>query len=656
MDTSKPLDTVDNIYTSMINNPLMPMTLRIGLAGHRKLPDDDSEQMQWMRSQLKSIYASIYKISSDLANTPDACSLYQKSSKPVFRLISSLAEGADRLCLQTKLVNFDHQLACILPFSKEEYAKDFSPTNSVSDQTNGTVKEYENLLETADYGKENGQVIELDGDPTQRRQAYRQCGKVLTEHSDILIAAYDRGDSITAEVVQQAQTSGIPVIWISTENQSVTLLPSKNFGHDSESIPFSDNALLKELRRLLLFEDIFYGQRDDTADKVNERKQRIYDRFKRFNGGSLLTKSDSTIDFDNSGPIELNTSNEGLFSNAFSRFKKALAPKTNNTENTKSVRLLDQGPSVHYFYAAYLRADRLANYYSNLHRSTFLLIYLLGAAALILAALSLSFKENETLVLILVSTKLFLLGSIYWLYRRDHHNDYHCRWLEYRFLSESIRPMYYLIQLGKTYSLTNLRDTREYLDRELIGHNRVGRGWLYIYIEILIRHTGFSNCRLTQSSVQDISNLVGQTWIKGQLDYHTNNAAIMQVIGSRLGHFSLALFFATVGIVLFKLLKLILCFKIPYFLIEFFGLATAIFPILATAAFVIRNHAEFDISAQRSLTIKPFLAMQCNRLANAKSDMSSQQLATLLYDTAAVTTKEVADWLEIYEVKEAEPA
>jgi hypothetical protein len=84
------------------------------------------------------------------------------------------------------------------------------------------------------------------------------------------------------------------------------------------------------------------------------------------------------------------------------------------------------------------------------------------------------------------------------------------------------------------------------------------------------------------------------------------------------------------------------------------ALLTAVFPILGTALFAIRNHSEFDISAQRSLTMLAFFNSIYSSV-RSKAGESSTAFDTDLKRLTDVSAQEMSDWLEIYEVKESEP-
>ena len=667
------------IYKNMVANPWAPMTLRIGVAGHRSLPID---QIQRLREEIHATYAEIYVLVRALSKEEVAISLYARDISPIIRIISSLAEGADRLCIEQEIIPFDHELACILPFLKEQYEQDFFPEVSVIDTQQGTVAEFNTLLQRIGYGDSAAQVIELDCNSTNRAEAYIQCGKLLVEHSDILIAVYDGDNSElngTAGVVAAARQNGVPVIHISTlPHTERRLYRSNRFGREARIETFDAAALQAELCRILLFTDILEHTRADQPSGGEKRKHEILNRFARYGSHkNLLLISNNSVDFDNAGPIELKKKYENPVARIFDIFQQTIAspkkiaaesnsfPEDNihtlpaEKQNALSEELAV--PSLERYFAAYLRADRLANYYSKIHRSTFMLIYLSGAAALIAAVLALAFKDDHLIVSLFVMVELALLCVIYWFYRQDHHRGYHDEWLEYRCLAEFLRSMRYLSLLGRANPFTNFRDTEEYLGREVIGHSGGGRNWLYIYMETIVRWVGFNACRMDRRRKENLSDFINVTWLNGQIKYHSRNALAMQILGRFLGKCSFRLFQITVAVVVLKLIILGCEFAferhfVPDGITLTFALGAAILPIIATTAFAIRNHAEFDISAQRSLTMRTFLTIKSNKLATGKSSFTSEQMSIALNQIASITIKEAADWLEIYEVKESEPS
>lgn len=664
-------DAALDAYEKMVSDPLVPITLRIGIAGHRALPED---QLERIRPQITECYAALHDAIRSANETDVARHIYASHNGAVFRLISSLAEGADRLCIEANLVPFEYELAAVLPFASEEYETDFLPENSVVCAERGSIAEYRALLEKLGYGSPGAPIIELDGDRRQSTNAYDTCSDLLVEHSDVLLAVYDGNHEEghgTSYAVDAARRARIPVIHISTVGGAPILYPSKAIDGENR-VAFTASTIQNEVHRIVLFQDILRGDAPEADDASAEAE--VLNRFTRYAADDNLRLDPETApDFDRQGPITIKKLYRNSLAKAFDGFKKRIASpaKVNAAkEKIERLRTLPAGANKpktdHFaampnrFYAAFLRADHLATYYSNVHRSTFLLIYCLGSAALISAVLSLALKPYfPPVVTYLVLSELLLLGAIFKLFREDHRRNYHDRWLEYRCLAEFLRPMIYLSLLGKSYHLASAHGNNSVIDRELVGHHSAARSWIYIYSETLIRWSGFDGGRLTKDRRDRVTDFVSEKWIDGQIAYHTNNASIMQVLGERLGNWSMALFFITVAAVILKLMDI----GFELFLGEhssvaalLLGLTAAICPILATAAFAIRNHAEFDISAQRSLTMRALLIGKQRELIKGGPNATAAALVAKLEAVAEITTTEAAEWLEIYEVKESEPA
>ncbi|EGB15570.1 hypothetical protein DND132_2366 [Pseudodesulfovibrio mercurii] len=169
-----------------------------------------------LRQKLGQVYRDLYRASADGAGD------FPARGQAGFLFVSSLAEGADRLCIEPGLIPFEHTLTAILPFARAEYEKDFLPEASVVDPVHGTVAEFRRWLtriggKTA--GRAVGRIIELDGSPAHRPEAYAACSEVLADHSDLLVAVFDGDISTplgTAATVHAALKRDMPIILLST--------------------------------------------------------------------------------------------------------------------------------------------------------------------------------------------------------------------------------------------------------------------------------------------------------------------------------------------------------------------------------------------------------------------------------------------------------
>jgi hypothetical protein len=114
-------------------------------------------------------------------------------------VVSSLAEGADRLVVELVLSRPGARLTAVLPMAPDEYEHDFDGP--------GSVAEFRRLLAKA----ESVSVADVDAHAT-RDQAYEVAGRSVVELCDILIAVWDsaasRGRGGTAEIVEHARRVG----------------------------------------------------------------------------------------------------------------------------------------------------------------------------------------------------------------------------------------------------------------------------------------------------------------------------------------------------------------------------------------------------------------------------------------------------------------
>jgi hypothetical protein len=163
---------------------IMIPELTIGLAGHRQLADPGSI--------ITGIDQAIWKIRAAFPNSK-------------YRLLTSLAEGADRLMSWKMLVVLEAPLTAVLPMPEVEYLRDFDTPES--------LEEYRRLVVLAE------EVIVFPM-ATPRSQAYLAAGRYIVEHSDLLVAIWDgqpaRGDGGTGDVVTLARQCGLPLVWVHT--------------------------------------------------------------------------------------------------------------------------------------------------------------------------------------------------------------------------------------------------------------------------------------------------------------------------------------------------------------------------------------------------------------------------------------------------------
>ncbi|MGR9116340.1 MAG: hypothetical protein ACU85E_11285 [Gammaproteobacteria bacterium] len=179
----------------MIEDYKIPLV--IGVTGHRDIDPNNTELLEWIKSELR-------KLQADYPNTP-------------FVIMSPLAEGADRLLVRMaqKCLN-NPPLIVPLPLPVDLYCQDFATEQSkaefqelLKNAADSIVVDWPNSSSTDCSHAEAG---DIQGE--MRNQQYAKAGAYVVEHSQILFAIWDgqpsKGTGGTAEVVGWARDRRIP--------------------------------------------------------------------------------------------------------------------------------------------------------------------------------------------------------------------------------------------------------------------------------------------------------------------------------------------------------------------------------------------------------------------------------------------------------------
>jgi SMODS and SLOG-associating 2TM effector domain 1 len=175
----------------------IPFRLRIGVTGHRVLADEEA-----LAAKVREAVAQAELLVPPTAATP-----------VLLTVVSSLAEGADRLVAREMLGREGVRLEVPLPLPRERYRRDF--------RTPESQREFDELMRRASLVVEP----ELATDP---EDGYLQVGRYVVDRSDVLLALWDglpaRGEGGTAEIVEYAQEQEKPVLWIRAAGDGVERL------------------------------------------------------------------------------------------------------------------------------------------------------------------------------------------------------------------------------------------------------------------------------------------------------------------------------------------------------------------------------------------------------------------------------------------------
>jgi len=176
--------------------PHIPFRVRIGVTGHRSLPQDPV-----FRQRIVEVVDRIKADYSKVVTVPLA-----------FTVVTPLAEGADQVVASAVMKVLGSRLRAVIPLALPDYMADFT-----SEETKRTFSE----LLAQDPNPVYLRTVLLDGDRTQenvrkaRNSAYREAGEYVVRNCDVLIAIWDRepakGEGGTAEIIRFAEVRKIPV-------------------------------------------------------------------------------------------------------------------------------------------------------------------------------------------------------------------------------------------------------------------------------------------------------------------------------------------------------------------------------------------------------------------------------------------------------------
>lgn len=189
-----------------MREPAPPPSLgfSVGIVGHRSERIVDAAAV---RAQIDDVLRTIQRALDHIVTGR----LFE-AGRHKLRLVSELADGADRIAAQAAL-DLDEMLEVVLPFAPEEYERDF--------ETPELVAEFRALLAQA------SSTIVLDGHISGRPLAYEAAGYTLLDNCDLLIAVWDgepgRGRGGTRELLGEAARRAMPVLVIPPDGASVTV-------------------------------------------------------------------------------------------------------------------------------------------------------------------------------------------------------------------------------------------------------------------------------------------------------------------------------------------------------------------------------------------------------------------------------------------------
>ena len=591
-----------------IQHPPRPrLTLNIAITGHRAviLPAGAVAALQPV---IASVFAELREAAVRLH---DSEQMIFDTAPPLLRLHSPLATGADQLAA-TIASDCGFHVRALLPFSPEEYCEDFAE---------GVERdEFRRQLESS------GEYFALPGDRADAEGAYVLVGKAVIAAADILVAVWDGGEGNgpggTAHVVDLALAASVPVIHVAIDRETATVgTPRLLTGGDvidPVAEPLADaagyDALLRET--LAPHTDL---EREQLGLYFAEREQRINWR----------------IEY----PLLLALLKIKAISWAPHRARSIEQDVRGDRQSLHGIEAASSSPTLD---RSYGWANVLAIFYAQRFRSGHVTNYVLSALAVLLALMGLIVPSVK---IFLVISELGVIGLLFLNTSSGTNGDWHRRWLQYRHLAESLRPLAFLKRSG----LINTPFRSDFIHGQL--HREAGADWTRWYAAAVWRELDSPRGVMTPARIRELADDVLREQVGPQASYHQINAERMHKLDHRLHEIGNFLMGAVIAACVLFIIGYGPLHRWIQSIMGFFIFATAGLPAVSAAVFGMRGHGEHLLAASRSANTVVALEANAVRLKQASR---LEPLAAALDNTAAIMLADLNEWSVAYSERSLE--
>jgi hypothetical protein len=601
---------------------LPSLSFRVGVTGTRSLPSGDS--LEFVKTQVREILGSIRGEIATLSGHAHAPRLYapvaEDHVKVNLRIVSALAEGADCLVAQ-EAIDQGYELFAPLPFQIGDYENDFTHD-----------------LETFRRLAAQGHVVELDGDRGDNETAsYEAAGRFVAGNCDLLIAIWDgkpaRGRGGTAEIVEFAALSDLPIWWIDLEEKTTRFIANAwDWTHIGTvaSGSLAMTALKDYLAQIILLPEFAYPHRTGLLGKMTY----FFCRRRGYNPHPIHTYREEQIPPSNM-----------ILWRTYSLFVKTIAPPVAST----SIAMIEaETPAEIFWQEHYRRADRLSIAYANRYRSSYVLILLFALSAFIISISGHHLRDDLKTALelaMLIPVAYFVITNYLYCWLE--------RWIDYRLLAELCRKQIMLAPVGRTLPGAQINrmaqdieidsDTNPALPREL---------WVSRYFLALVRNAPYPERDIRVGKKRAFA--LGRSLVDEQIDYHKKREYQAEKADDRL---------IFLGDLSFIITLVVLTVSIPFFffkgqfsLSESLEIMTWTFSGISAAFVALRAYAEFALIARQSRRMRVIMNETSIKLVNLDLTLplSSQALGTTLHRLAVLMMEEVGGWAQIFRLKSVE--
>lgn len=587
--------------------PRPRLAVNIGITGHRAgiLPREVMEQLAEI---VDDVFRNIREAAATLHEEETA--IFDRAP-PLLRLHTPLATGADQLAA-TSACEAGYHVRALLPFAPNEYRKDFKSEQELED--------FERQLDAAD------EIFALPCERGDGASAYVMVGKAVVAASDILVAVWDGGQGNgpggTAHVVELALANSVPVIHIAVDRQTGKVEPARLLGGDDPLDP-AVQPLADRGAYFALLKDTL------TPHTAGEREQIA----------TFFAEQDKRSNWRIEYPLLLSLLKVKSLP---SRPWRQRSIQEDIADDWEGVSNRDRPGARLPLALAYAWANFLGIRYAQLFRSGHVANYVLSALAVILALFGIIAPGAKILLVIL---ELGTIGLLFHNTNAGTKGDWHRRWLQYRYLAESLRPLIYLKRTG----MISPPFRSDFIHGPL--HREGGADWTRWYAAAIWRQMDSPTGIMTSADIGRLADEVLREQILPQSGYHRVNAERMHLLDHRLHEIGNFLMGAVIAACVLYLIGYVSMRSWMKPLTEPFIFLTAGFPAIGAAVFGMRGHGEHLLAASRSL--KTVAALESNA-ARLRQITKLELFAAELEKTAAIMLADLNEWTAAYRERSLE--
>jgi hypothetical protein len=599
------------------------LAFRVGVTGARAL---DAAAVDGLRERVDAVLAFVKTWMEQAA----AAAVYAPGP-PLLRLISPLAEGADRLVAGQALA-LGYRLEAPLPFSIAEYEQDFPDS----------VTAFRALIAAA-----GPRVLELDGARGDAEsESYEAAGRLVARNCDLLIAIWDggrgRGKGGTAEIVRYAVRHGQAVWWLPADGAGEP-------GWIETMQEWKQPALAVRGKDALARLEAYLAGSILPAPEIHEPAHGII--------GSLLHRLRR---HPPASPLTDLLAEQPLKPRAIWTIHRRLMRWAAGTPAAVTAEAAPVPPDSEvwrYWQLHYEPLDQSAIGYGDRYRSSYILVFAIAALAVCCAVLGVGFH----LIARFATTAEFLcLAGILLIVAENEFRRWHPRLIAYRLLAELFRKQQALAMLAWSLPAAEAVNISGEAGAAPAPRDALV-GW---YFNAALRAAPLPSGQLAGQALREIYRAVTTSLVAGQASYHAKRRREAEAAAHRFGRLGAESFLLTLLLVFGKFILLWAQYIWPpahsdgtlEHWITAAGFVAVILPALSAAFVGIRGYAELELLADQSVQMQRLTEQADSRLRKLQLDapLASQELGAEILRLAEGMLRDVKGWAQLFRVKAVE--